>query len=92
MRTSRPKPREAQLFRYRGGQAVRIPPELELPGNSVRIWRDGSRLIIESVAAQPGQPRDLRELLTKWRSEAPLGPEDSLPEIPDSPVQPEDPL
>jgi antitoxin VapB len=86
------KPRETPLFRYCGGQAVRIPPEFELPGDRVLIWRDGPRLIIEPVAAQPHQPRDLSELLAKWRCEGPLGPEDELPEIPDPPVQPEDPL
>ncbi len=90
--SSKPNSRETQLFRYRGGQAVRIPPDLELPGNSVRIWRDGSQLIIEPVAAQPHQPRDLSELFAKWRREGPLGPEDELPEIPDPPAQPEDPL
>lgn len=86
------EPRETQLFRHRGGQAVRIPAELELPGDRVLIWRDGAQLIIEPVAAQPGQPRDLSELLAKWRREGPLGPENELPEIPDPPVQPEDPL
>lgn len=87
--------RETQLFRYCGGQAARIPPEFELPGDRVLIWRDGPRLIIEPVAAQPHQPRDLSELLAKWRREEPLGPENELPEIPeipDPPVQPEDPL
>lgn len=53
------------------------------------IWREGAQLIIEPVATQP---RDLGEQLTKWRHEAPREPQDSLPEIPDPPVQPEDPM
>lgn len=85
-------PRETQLFRYCGGQAVRIPAELELPGDRVLLRRVGPQLIIEPVAAQPHQPRDLSELLAKWRREGPLGPENELPEISDPPVQPDGPL
>lgn len=50
--SSKHNSREAPLFRYCGGQAVRVPAELKLPGNRVLVWRDDLRFIIEPVAAQ----------------------------------------
>lgn len=79
--------RTARLFRNGRNQAVRIPVEFEMPGDSVRITRDGERLIIEP-ARKPG----IRALLEQWRKEPPLGPDDDFPEILDQPVKPEDVL
>jgi antitoxin VapB len=42
--------RTASLFRNGRNQAVRIPRELELPGDEVLISKDGDRLILEPVA------------------------------------------
>ena len=41
--------RHVKLFRHGRNQAVRIPRELELPGEDVIIRKDGQRLIIESA-------------------------------------------
>lgn len=82
------RPREAKLFRNNRSQAVRIPAEFELPGDRVLIRRDGARLILEPLAG----PTNLVELLAQWREEAPLGPDDQLPEIHDTPPRPVDSL
>ncbi|CAB3701417.1 hypothetical protein LMG3458_02679 [Achromobacter deleyi] len=82
------RPREAKLFRNNRSQAVRIPAEFELPGDRVLIRRDGARLILEPLAG----PTNLVELLAQWRQEAPLGPDDQLPEIDDTPPRPVDSL
>ena len=79
------KPKLAKLFRNNRSQAVRIPVEFELPGDSVLIHRDGGKLVIEPVA----RPTNIVELLAEWKEEAPLGPEDQLPPIDDAPVSPE---
>lgn len=44
--------RAVKLFRNGRNQAVRIPREFELPGDSAILRRDGSRLILEP-APQP---------------------------------------
>lgn len=46
---SPPQPREVKVFRNNRSQAVRIPAEVALPGDRVRISRDGDRLILEPV-------------------------------------------
>ena len=50
--------RHVKLFRNGGNQAVRIPRELELPGEDALIFREGARLIIEVAP-----PRSLLALL-----------------------------
>ena len=81
-----PRPKEAKLFRNNRSQAVRIPVEFELPGDRVLIHREGNKLIIEPV----NRPSNIIELLAKWRTEEPLGPEDQFPTIEDIPAKPED--
>jgi len=39
--------REVRLFRNGRNQAVRIPVEFELPGDTALMHREGSRLVIE---------------------------------------------
>jgi antitoxin VapB len=39
--------REVRLFRNGRNQAVRIPVEFELPGETALIHREGNRLVIE---------------------------------------------
>lgn len=82
------KPKLAKLFRNNRSQAVRIPVEFELPGDSVLIHREGSKLVIEPVA----RPTNIVELLAEWRQEAPLAAEDGFPAIDDAPARPEDVL
>jgi antitoxin VapB len=41
--------RRVRLFRNGRNQAVRIPVELELPGNEAVMHRDGDRLVIEPL-------------------------------------------
>ncbi len=70
---SQSEPREAKLFRNNKSQAVRIPADFEMPGDRVKIHRDGDRLIIE-----PMRRKNLLEVLAGLR---PLGPEDQFPDI-----------
>lgn len=53
--------RHVRLFRNGANQALRIPREFELPGNEAILWKDGDRLIIESI-----RPNDLLGLLESW--------------------------
>jgi antitoxin VapB len=48
---SRPssRPKSARLFRNGANQAIRIPREWELPGESVLIYKQGQYLIIEAA-------------------------------------------
>jgi len=64
--------RRARLFRNGRNQAVRIPRDLELPGQEVVMYKEGDRLILEPVA----KPSRLLELLAQW---API--EDEFPEV-----------
>jgi antitoxin VapB len=71
-------------FRHNRSQAVRIPVELELPGDRVLIHREGDKLIIQPLP----RPRNLFELLAEWRKEPSL--EDQLPEVEDMPAKPQE--
>ena len=42
--------RHVRLFRNGRNQALRIPRDLELPGRAATLRKEGSRLIVESVA------------------------------------------
>ena len=53
--------RQVRLFRNGRNQAVRIPRELELPGNEALLYAEGDRLILEPIAR-----RSLFELLDSW--------------------------
>lgn len=77
-----PSVREAKLFRNNRSQAVRIPADFELPGDRVRLWREGDRLVVEPV-----RPGGLPGLLASW---APL--DEGLPEPDDLPPLSEDVL
>jgi len=65
--------REAKLFRNNKSQAVRIPADLEMPGDRVMIHRDGDRLILEPVRR--------RSLLAVLADLEPLGPDDQFPDV-----------
>jgi antitoxin VapB len=74
------QPRTVRLFKNGRNQAVRIPRDLELPGEEALIYRDGSRLVLEATARP-----SLRQLLASWE------PIDlSWPEIADPPAEPVD--
>ena len=45
--------RHVRLFRNGRNQAVRIPRELELPGEEAIMRKEGERLIIEPVPRKP---------------------------------------
>ncbi|GAB6851468.1 AbrB/MazE/SpoVT family DNA-binding domain-containing protein [Paraburkholderia sp. MPAMCS5] len=70
--------RHVRLFRNGRNQAIRIPRELELPGEEAVIRREGACLIIEPLPVTP-----LRELLAQW---APL--DVGFPDIGDLPAEP----
>jgi antitoxin VapB len=72
--------RYAALFRNGRNQAVRIPREFELDGDQVRIFKEGSRLILEPVSGRPSLLAILAE----------IGPMDvDLPDV-DQTLQPLD--
>lgn len=70
--------RHVRLFKNGRNQAVRIPRDMELPGDEAVMYRDGSRLIIE-----PATRSSLSRLLSSWE---PLDLE--WPEIEDRPAEP----
>jgi antitoxin VapB len=53
--------RIARLFRNGRNQAIRIPRDLELPGNEVLLRKEGNRLIVEPVPR-----KSLLEVLSAW--------------------------
>ena len=71
-------PRQVRLFRTNRNQSIRIPADLELPGNVALISRDGDRLIIEPVGK-----KGLAALLGSWTAM-----DEELPEIEDRPPLP----
>ena len=73
--------RRARLFRNGHNQALRIPRELEFPGDDVILHKEDDRLIVEPVARR----RSLAEILPGLR---PLS--EDLPEAADPPARPED--
>jgi antitoxin VapB len=53
--------RIVRLFRNGRNQAVRIPRDLELPGNEALLRKEGNRLIVEPI------PRpSLLKILSTW--------------------------
>jgi antitoxin VapB len=71
--------RRVNLFRNGRNQAVRIPAELELPGDEAIMHRDGDRLVIEPVRK--------RGLIALLRTMKPL--DEAFPEIDDPVPTPE---
>lgn len=68
--------RHIRLFRNGTNQALRIPRDLELPGNEAVIRKEGDRLIVEAV-----KKPSLLALLTTLK---PL--DEEFPEMEDPPV------
>jgi len=67
--------RHVKLFKNGRNQAVRIPRELELPGEDAIMRREGNRLIIEPIP-----PRSLLALLATLEPiEEDFGAIESLP-------------
>lgn len=67
--------RIVRLFRNGSNQALRIPRDLELPGNQAILRKEGDRLIVE-----PMTRISILELLSTWE---PL--DEEFPEIDDLP-------
>ncbi|HEY0513576.1 MAG TPA: AbrB/MazE/SpoVT family DNA-binding domain-containing protein [Thermoanaerobaculia bacterium] len=65
--------RIVRLFRNGSNQAIRIPRDLELPGDQAILRKEGNRLIVE-----PMPRRALLDLLATWE---PL--DEEFPEIDD---------
>jgi antitoxin VapB len=65
--------RVVRLFRNGRNQALRIPRDLELPGNEALLRKEGDRLVIEPV-----RRHSLLELAARWE---PL--EEEFPEVED---------
>jgi len=63
--------REVRLFKNGRNQAVRIPVEFELPGETALMHREGNRLVIE-----PTRKTGLLALLATWE---PI--DDELPDV-----------
>jgi len=49
---TQPPPELAKLFANGRSQAVRLPKAFRMPGEAVRISRDGDRIILEPLAAE----------------------------------------
>lgn len=79
--TQQQGPRHARLFRNGRNQALRIPRELEFPGDEVILHKEDDRLIVEPVARR----RSLAEILPGLK---PLS--EDLPEADDPPARSED--
>lgn len=73
--------REVKLFRNGRNQAVRIPRDFELPGNTAVMRREGDRLVIESTPP-PGPNARLLALLSGLQ---PPGAADAFPDVDDVP-------
>ena len=41
--------RKAKLFKNGNSQAVRLPKAFRLPGNEVRVYRDGNKIVLEPM-------------------------------------------
>jgi antitoxin VapB len=67
--------RIVRLFRNGRNQALRIPRDLELPGNEALLRKEGDRLVVEPVRRP-----SLLELAASWE---PL--DEDFPEIEDPP-------
>jgi antitoxin VapB len=72
--------RVVRLFRNNRNQAVRIPVDLELPGDRALLRKEGDRLILEPV-----RKAGLIGLLAQWE---PL--DETFPDIADPPAPRED--
>lgn len=67
--------REARLFKNGVNQAIRIPKEFELPGESVMLRKEGDLLIVRPISHNA-----LADLLNSW---GPL--KEDFPEVADLP-------
>lgn len=72
--------RQVRLFRNGRNQALRIPRELELPGEEALVHREGNRLIVEAVARP--------SLLGVLAGLKPIGEE--FPDVGSAPAEPVD--
>ena len=71
--------RHVKLFKNGRNQAVRIPREMELPGEDAVIRKEGARLIIE--------PAEMVSLLSVLATLEPLDEDFALiPDLPPDPV------
>ena len=74
---------EAKLFKVGGSQAVRLPKEFRMPGDRVRIRKEGDAVILEPLPAKPGRTvEEVRAWLAEIQSA--FGP-DFMPEGRDQP-------
>jgi antitoxin VapB len=69
--------RIVKLFKNGRNQAVRIPREFELPGDTAIMRKEGGRLVLE-----PAPKKSLLELLRSWE---PI--DEEFPEIEDPPPE-----
>jgi len=72
--------RHVRLFRNGRNQALRIPRDLELPGDEAIVRKEGNRLVIEPLARP--------SLLTVLRGLKPLA--EKFPKIESLPAEPVD--
>lgn len=55
----------AKLFKNGGSQSVRIPKEFRLPGQMVRIYSEGRRVVLEPVESRLDAMIDSLALFTE---------------------------
>jgi antitoxin VapB len=75
---TKPLERHVRLFKNGRNQAVRIPRELELPGDEAILRKEGDRLILEAAP-----PRRLLDVLAALQPIA-----EDFPEVADQPPRP----
>lgn len=73
------KTHETKLFKNGSNQAVRIPKDMAFTETSVRMYREGTRLVIEPIQEKIG----LETLLSSWQ---PLSETEQFPDIVDEPT------
>jgi antitoxin VapB len=79
---------EAKLFKVGGSQAVRLPKEFRMPGDTVRIHKEGDRVILEPVAVKRWQSvEEVRAWLAELQA---LAKEDAFERPEQPPMQERD--
>ena len=86
--TKTPDARTVSLFRNGKNQAIRIPKGWEMPGEEVRLIKDGDRLVLEAI--EPVPERSTRSLVEWLKTLEPLSEKDAFPDINDPPPEPVD--
>ena len=73
---------QVRVFRNGGHQAIEIPDDFQLPGNTAQIRKEGYRLVIEPAGTE--RRKSFLEILDSLE---PLAPEDCMEPIESLPIR-----